>query len=59
MTSSPPEMCQDCVWWVGDASGEQGECVNGDGTERTITGRYDNCISYLAMHLGLGRYRWD
>ncbi len=47
------EQCQYCIWWLGDGRGEQGECTNGDGLTKTLTGRYENCMDYLARDLNI------
>tara|TARA_R110000787_G_scaffold175827_1_gene288189 strand:- start:73 stop:261 length:189 start_codon:yes stop_codon:yes gene_type:complete len=49
--------CQDCIWWLGDASGDQGECSNGDGKTKTIVGRYDSCQQYISRELGFEGFK--
>lgn len=45
--------CQDCIWWMGNATGMEGECTHESGTMITITGRYTTeCISFLDRELG-------
>jgi hypothetical protein len=44
------EVCQDCIWWNGDSSGMQGYCVE-DHNMALITGRYEECINFLARYL--------
>jgi hypothetical protein len=44
------EMCQNCIWWIGDSSGMQGQCTNGN--DDTRTGRYESCVSFLDRDIG-------
>lgn len=46
------DRCEDCVWWDGDATGMQGYCNEPDGGMMTITGRYEECIRFLARMVG-------
>ena len=45
------EVCQDCIWWLGDSSGELGECTNGDSNNKIMVGRYESCVDYMAREL--------
>tara|TARA_R110002020_G_scaffold108005_1_gene250547 strand:- start:6856 stop:7023 length:168 start_codon:yes stop_codon:yes gene_type:complete len=40
------EICENCVWWEGDSSGQQGRCSK---QEDQLTNRTDDCVvDYLA-----------
>ena len=49
--TSLDDTCQDCIYWLGDSSAEQGECMHGDiGSRRPGTSRYDSCVNVLTRH---------
>ncbi len=45
------EICQNCIWWDGDNSGELGNCINEDGRNKLRIGRYESCVEHLAREL--------
>ncbi len=45
MAGNTEEMCQNCIWWVGDNSGDQGDCI--ENTAELRTGRYESCVKVL------------
>ena len=47
------EVCQNCIWWLGDNSGYKGECTNAEGDKKLYVGRYESCESYLANDIGI------
>ena len=47
------EVCQNCIWWLGDSSGDKGQCTNAEGDTKLYVGRYESCDSYLANDIGL------
>ena len=47
------EYCQECIMWAGDASGEKGECTNGNGASKLIVGRYESCMNFLARNVSV------
>jgi hypothetical protein len=57
MLNRNDEYCQDCIWWDGDNSGEQGECTNG--VDKLITGRYENCVSFLPRQVEVDHIVFD
>jgi hypothetical protein len=44
------EVCQNCIWWAGDSSGNQGIC-NQDKDKPVLIGRYESCVSYLTCDI--------
>jgi len=46
------EVCQNCIWWLGDNSGDQGECLNDEADDsRLIMGRFEDCINILVREV--------
>lgn len=52
MANPNEEMCQNCIWWLGDSAGMRGECTNAEDGGTTITGRYESCVSFLDRDIG-------
>lgn len=52
------EVCQNCIWWVGDCTGDQGACTN-DTEGALTTGRYESCVSCLTRSIDDANIDWD
>ncbi len=51
MVGNTEEMCQNCIWWMGDNSGEQGECLEDAEVRNIRTGRYESCVKVMVRDI--------
>lgn len=47
------DVCEDCIWWKGDNSGMQGECMDSMSDTPLVIGRYENCSQFLTRYLSI------
>jgi hypothetical protein len=45
------EICANCINWDGDSLGEQGDCFPGPDETPVRTGRYEDCIHFIAREI--------
>ncbi len=50
------EVCENCIWWRGDATGMQGDCEEPGrdlADTRLVIGRYEDCMQILVRHVNI------
>lgn len=48
---SSSEVCDNCIWWKGDNTGMQGECMDSTSDIPLVIGRYEECSQFLDRYL--------
>ena len=51
MSSRLDEVCENCIYWIGDGSGMEGECTHDEGHAGDAIGRYESCVHMLGRDI--------